>query len=54
MMEIVMGKGTPLGDLRPDLSESALRVVGRAMAAKQTERPVDAGALWAELDRELR
>jgi len=28
--------------------------VGRAMAAKQDERPADAGGLWAELDRDLR
>ncbi len=54
MMEIVMGKGTPILDLRPDLSASAARVVGRAMAAKQDERPADAGGLWAELDRDLR
>jgi serine/threonine-protein kinase len=54
MMDIVMGKGVPLGDLRPDLSPAALAVVARAMAPKQNERPGDAGTLWAELDRDLR
>jgi serine/threonine protein kinase len=54
MMEIVMGKGVPLGDLRPDLSPAAIAVVARAMSPKQSERPGDAGTLWAELDRDLR
>ncbi len=54
MMDIVTGKAAPLGSLRPDLSASAAAVVGRAMAPKSSERPGDAGALWAELERDLR
>lgn len=54
MMDIVMGKGVPLGDLRPDLSKEAISTVRRAMAAKQSERPADAGALYVELERGLR
>jgi serine/threonine-protein kinase len=54
MMDIVTGKATPLAGLRPDLSPHAIQVVERAMAAKQIDRPADAGSLWTELDRDLR
>ena len=49
MFDIVMGKLTPLGTLRPDLPEALLRAVQHAMAPKRDERTPDADTLRAEL-----
>jgi serine/threonine-protein kinase len=54
MMDIVGGRATPLESVRSDLASSAIAVVKRAMAPKPSNRPKDAGALWVELDRDLR
>lgn len=54
MMDIVGGKSAPLGSLRPDLSETTIDVVSRAMAAKLADRPTDALALGRALERDLR
>jgi len=54
MMDIVTGKAASLEAARPDLAPSAVAIVKRAMAPKSSDRPADAGALWTELERDLR
>ncbi len=53
MMDIVTGKAKPLSSSRPDLPPAVVQVVMRAMAPRPADRPTDAGALRAELERDL-
>ena len=54
MFDIVMGKGIPLSEARPELSPLVVASVARAMAPKREERWQDAPSFAADLERAIR